>query len=660
MEAFYNRNPHQWQGVDATLEKALSYVVHSKRNNLSHRNPVATIDTDGLTMTPELIDVSCKCEDLTGADASTFEDSAKLIDHAFKSFSKAILDIQCGGGKSVVASAIIARSKDKWLIVRDTTQACRQQREMLLAYGVPRDDITVLSGWNAEACKANLDALESFKWGASKRRQMRPAIEKARESIGDGFTPFYSKASSPCIECRARCDFKGSRTHRQVIGALKFKRVVVMTHSRFLEVVHYAELKDRRILIDEEPALFEGVTFASTEVAFLLETFKGCLNGKVEAHLQGILADTKTGSIEDFCFYNHAEVKTLQGRASKLDADSKEVAYRYIRFMSYEADRFAFVEKDLKGKKVSLVRNRLNWTLPNDVYVLNASSRFGLAEWEGFTVVRSQEQREADGVTVYAFQANHTKHRMDKEARDFLKYALDLVKTNGRSKVLLATNKEDTRSKEVDAAVTWFKAECAKVGVEVSEAERGSIIGRNDWRDSDCVILGYGLFTSVSNLVLKQSLVEGVEIDGARIWDTKTIESVEVRQPRIKKGFVDAGLRETDRRLFADEVYQVGLRGRARNWKGDTMDVITIAPSLDYVIPLTQVLPEARIVFDSLEVTGIKTEDLLKGDKELTGVFGIGDKPENREAVRAIACQLLADRLDAWKDWTLPGYGKVE
>jgi len=642
---FYNRNPHQWRGIDSTLEKALAYVLGSDRNNLQHKNEVEAVDTDSLPFTEDTMDVCAKAADLTGSQVGDFEDSAKLIDYVFKTHRKAIIDIQCGGGKSVVSSAIVSKSGDRWLIVKDTNQACRTQREMLLKYGVPRQDIQVLSGWSAEMCEENLTALESLKWGAAKRRQKKPAIDRARDCIEDGFTPFYSKKDSPCIECQAWCDFRATRTHRQVIGALNHRRIVVMTHARFLEVVHFAELKNRRVLIDEEPSVFEGVGFASKEIELLLHVFKSVLDGKVERHLNSILSTTKTGSIQDLCFYTHAEIKTLQGRASKQDADTKETCYKYIRFMSYEADRFAFVEKDVYGKKISFVRNRLNFEIENDVYVLSASARFSSVTWEGFKVVRSECQNLAEGVTVYAYPANHTKHRMDKEAEAFLAYAVNLIKTNGRKKVMLALNKEDNQSKEVKTAVAWFKTECGKLGVEVTEGERGSIIGRNDWKDCDCVILGYGVFTSIANIALKQSLVEGAEIEGSRLWDTKTIGGVEVSQPKIKKGLVDAGLRETDRRVFANEVYQVGLRGIARKWNSESMDIITIAPSLDYVIPLTQVLPGATICFDELDVTGIRTQDLLQGDAELCQRFGMTDNAPNRETARQSAGELLSGKI---------------
>ncbi len=148
-------------------------------------------------------------------------------------------------------------------------------------------------------------------------------------------------------------------------------------------------------------------------------------------------------------------------------------------------------------------------------------------------------------------------------------------------------------------------------------------------------------------MALKASLVEGKPVDEGRIWETKTVEGQIVRQPRLSgRGVVDPGLREVDRRLFCDEVYQVGLRGVARNWQGESMDVIVAAPALDYLLPLRQVLPGCSIKFEGVDLESFRTEDLLKPDAELTKVFGITAQSEHGKAqARTLAKGLLAGRL---------------
>lgn len=170
-------------------------------------------------------------------------------------------------------------------------------------------------------------------------------------------------------------------------------------------------------------------------------------------------------------------------------------------------------------------------TIPNDVYLLSASSRFSLVQWDGFTVLRCRDQRCADGVTVYAYDCNSTKHRLEKEAHAYLKYALGIVKQNGRKRPRVL-NKEETQTANVKVAVSWFKSECSKLGIEVREGHRGTIIGSNEFRDCDCVILSYGVFTSVANVALKQSLVEGQEIEGKRLFETRLIDGKTVKQTK--------------------------------------------------------------------------------------------------------------------------------
>lgn len=235
---FYERNPHQWRGIDATLFRALEYVLDNKNNSLKHRNKVETVDCDALQLSgPDMM----RCDDcaiLTGGLAGDFEDTIKLLQYSFKSHRKAIIDVQCGGGKSVVTSVIVAQSKDCWLIVKDTVGACLTERDRLLKFGVEAQDIQVLRGWERQTCEAALQELENRKWGKGKRGMIQRQVQGARSVIDKGFSPFYSKVDSPCVECWARCDFRQSRTHRSVIKALKAKRIVILTHARFLELAH--------------------------------------------------------------------------------------------------------------------------------------------------------------------------------------------------------------------------------------------------------------------------------------------------------------------------------------------------------------------------------------------------------------------------------------
>jgi len=108
--------------------------------------------------------------------------------------------------------------------------------------------------------------------------------------------------------------------------AIETKALTLLSRKEALE----ATIAPFKILIDEEPSVFEGVSFASTETELLLETFEACLNDKVTQHLKGLQHSTKTGSIADYCYYTKSDLKTLKGRCSKLGNDEKETCYKYL------------------------------------------------------------------------------------------------------------------------------------------------------------------------------------------------------------------------------------------------------------------------------------------------------------------------------------------
>jgi hypothetical protein len=74
------------------------------------------------------------------------------------------------------------------------------------------------------------------------------------------------------------------------------------------------------------------------------------------------------------------------------------------------------------------------------------------------------------------------------------------------------------------------------------------------------------------------------------------------------------------------------------------MDIVTVAPAMDYLIPLTQVLPGCKIVFGDFDLSSVNTKALLGNDKALTEVLGLTDNADNRAKARKIAQGLIASQ----------------
>ena len=466
---------------------------------------------------------------------------------------------------------------------------------------------------------------------------------------------FYNPIASPCLNCACcdSCDFNHSRTPQRITDAIGKAKFVIMTHSRFLTFFNWYDEPDKdamRIIIDEEPGVYETMVLSQSELDTVGKTFNRVLKGSIQKHLYALLGTPHKGTIEDTLSLTEGDRKRLKAACKGVPAAEKETCYKLINHYSYDCKRFAFPEDDEHGeKRITFGRNRLNLDFENKCYILTASSPFSAVEWDGFTVIRNADTPELDNVTVYHYQANATKTGLETCCKDYLRKVLRKLIENDRKKVLLVINKEHRNIEETQKAIGWLTIMLAYRGIEFSVGYRGSVKGRNDWTDCDAVILMYGLFTSIGNVAIKASLVEGSPIDESRIWyeEKKNAKGEIFQQPKIHAGFSDKGLRDTDRRLICDELYQTAMRARARMYKGESQDVFCVVPSPDYVTPLSQTMKRCTITTmlperdDDRTLTDIPLSNLLKGDKALSEVLNLPDTQEGREMARKTAQELI-------------------
>ena len=642
---FYTKNKHQWQGLDATIQDAWDY--NQSANRLDTKNPVAYIDGDSLE-TSDLVETTSKLAIAVKGEGD-FEAEARIIDAAFKTHTRAIIDFGCGCGKTLVTTAYLSRDgyKGKTVIVKDTLRSARTQKDLLERMGIEPSEVTIITGWEKPECLRNIEKqLTGFI-----TRQNKQGLEEAhKHATKNNWQLFYNPVESPCLNCCCcdSCDFNHSRTPQRVTEAINGACYVVMAHSRFLSFFDWYEAScDMRVIVDEEPSIYETVTLKQSEVDTVVKTFNRVLKGIVQKHLYGLLAIPNKGTIKDTLTLKQDEAKRLKAVCKDLPATDKETCYKVINHYKGNCQRFAFVEDTDEGKRITLGKNRLNLSFTHPCYILTASSPFSNVEWDGFTVVRNTDKPSLDNVTVYAYLANHTRASLEANCYSYFKKVVERLVCNDRKKVLIVINKPDGKIKETQKALGWLTIMLAYRGIGFELAFRGSTKGRNDWSDCDAVILCYGLFTSVSDVAVKTSLIEGSEVDESRIWfeAKENRKGQAFQQPKIHAGFSDKGLRETDRRLVCDELYQTAMRGRARMYRGDSMDVFCMVPSADYVTPLLQVMDNCQIktvLPDRVtELTAIPKEDLLKGDTDLTATLGLPNNPENRDIARKTASELL-------------------
>lgn len=647
LKDFYVKNPHQWQGLDATIQDAWDYV--KSLHTLDTPNPVFYLDPEEFGER-EIVDVSAELARGIKGEGD-FQAEAAIIDTALANHKRAIIDFGCGVGKTLVTTAYLSRDdyNGKTVIVKDTLRSARTQRDLLERMGIASDKITVIVGWEKNECLGNIERHSEGLLTKAEKDGLKGAKHQA---TGNNWQAFYNPQTAPCLNCCCcdSCDFNHSRTPPRIEAEIEKADYVIMSHSRFVTFFDWYKESPRdamRVVIDEEPSVFETLVLSGDEIGTVLKTFNRVLKGRLQKHLHAILATQHKGTIKDTLSLSKADLKALRAVCKDLGAADKETCYKMINHYNGDCNRFAFVEDAEEGKKITFGRNRLNLDFENPCYILTASSPFSIVEWDGFSVIRNANIPDLNNVNVYAYLSNHTKTSMDACCMDYLKKVVGQLTLNGRQKVLLVINKEHRKIKETQKAIGWLTIMLAYHGIEFSVAYRGNVKGRNDWTDCDAVILVYGLFTSVGNVAIKASLTEGAEIEESRIWfEEKTnAKGQDFQKPKMHAGFCDIGLRNVDKRLICDELYQTAMRGRARMYRGESMDVFCVVPCPEYVTPLRQVMKDCTITTwlkDRVStLTDIPKEELLKGDKDLSGKLGYPDTPEGRQQARMTAMELI-------------------
>jgi len=507
----------------------------------------------------------------------------------------------------------------------------------------------VFSGYDSQRCISNVNNwINGLPFGMKDKARVwkekgTPILNAATSS--EPWQAFHHPKTTLCHKCGVmedKCPFRATRNPKTMNDKIEKLNFSIMTHERFLEWIHSEnrpDLSKYDIWLDEEPAIHETFEINAEEITILKTAFSKQKIPTVVEHLEELESNPKTGTIKDNVCYSFDDSKSMQASVSQTydpvtkmsfstDPEIKKLCIRYLHFFRRTAERYAIVRNDKLGTKITWIRDRLNFDVEGNLYLLNASYNHSLVDWEGFKIVEPLKKKIADGVHIHLMKGNSTKNRLELDVSGFLDSALETRKTWDCKKTLLCLNKEP--SVAVKGALQSFVDAC-----KPSVANRGRIIGRNDWADHDQIVCCFGLFTTVTHIALLASLIEGQEIEGSRIWT----DNGKLRMGG--NGFTDATLFEADRRKYCNEIYQTLMRGIARNWNGDKMHVNSLCPSLRQILPLAYDLPGLYIWWGGIDIMAIQPSELKQNDSKLCQLFGMPDDPKYRIEARQIAEELL-------------------
>jgi hypothetical protein len=187
---------------------------------------------------------------------------------------------------------------------------------------------------------------------------------------------------------------------------------------------------------------------------------------------------------------------------------------------------------------------------------------------------------------------------------------------------------------------------------DVVVLEKGSIIGSNEGCNTESVLIVVSVFTSLADYCLRTVLRTGLPLSKEDIWklrDVKGTEATEAHKEQsvnMVKGFCNRFLDETFRRQYAQELIQMLMRSRARQYNGKGVNVFPYIPDDWVFMELKAMLP--GIIIAGYDGNGM--DRLMKMSKErladmtnaeLMKIFGKYNLNQNETTKRELRRKLV-------------------
>ena len=553
----------------------------------------------------------------------------RFIQQVWATENKAIVDVPCGGGKSLWSLATILSHVEKsranpegtnplYLVV-DTLKTGRERLNTLLSLGVPNDYVGFYhSFWQAEC-------------------------EELRDGKGYAYEQVVSNRHL-CSDCPAhgKCGYHNRYSHLN-------RPVVILVHEGFIRLLENGRIPSGRdIIIDEEPNPYYMATFKRKDVERLAGRLQSIrhrgpqLDAITESitalHMFAVTLEnqrctrlwTKLISQDDkVAVYHHlrrhlgpdlgsADIGEGYGKptlVAPLDADDgleadngapweeeflRQHSLTLLGDLGYALREGAecFVYADLD--KISIARRRMDLGIPNRVLLLNGSaSLYRHVMGEHMQVFSCPDLKEEyPNVVIHCIEALPTKRRL--KDRAFMERYVSFAKEAlGDADVgFLAINKRpmsqaSTAGEEEDTSIEGALRKAFPMVKEENIGERGSLIGSNQWVEEGDGIIAMSLFTDIAHYALHASLRHGREISADEMFQVSNGRtSLKVSKiGHLSPHEVDDELR----REAAHELYQTIMRLKCREDSAATINVVVVLPYVELLSDLHRLMPNIQV-----------------------------------------------------------------
>lgn len=594
IQAFYAERDHRGQlaAFDETLSNARNAYLTQSLEHATDDGAIEPLNETVILPAESLADV-------TEAVRQMQDRYVKMrsiawnghMEHTLRLFSsiatgeqrRAIIAVPPGLAKSLSATCYAAANAapdNRFLIVKPSVSACLAQLQELLDLGVNADSVSLLAAYDEKHGICD----HTMRGKAMDLEWCRTCTRNASHDPQTG---------EPVPMCR-RCPIGQTYTNRREQLS---KNIVIMTHQRFSDLWGIGAVpSDMSVIIDEALTSYDIVSISKKDLVELGKQLPSIADHLkfLDRHCQdSVICDDWNSDRSGQKYVTDSERSVLQQlvRTGDVTSDDPPDDVRQLMDRGRAAAAYLAAFAD-KGESVPLryvfdnetsfdvAKSRVYTDLPNRLVILDGSARYSNTAWDGFRIFQVDAHSEIsfENISLHPFKGNPTKANVRETFGDFMDFIQNSTAGKPVKEICLITNKPKDDGLEKSERFQAFLASCEGKGIHVVHLHRGTVIGSNAARSSDTLCIFTSIFDGIGPVALRTALRTGEGITADRIWAYRRKRQKDgttkvVKNPRLRHGFMDPAMNETFLRQYADELLQYVLRGRARNYAGESEDV---------------------------------------------------------------------------------------